>query len=240
MKLMDGWMQVNFYNYFMKIGDLMKISDKSMNNLVYDVLKLIDFSYNQMKKDNNEFYVTEKGRDTKNNMPLENSITNRLVKYMRKNKAKFNLELLGFEVESASDFAENYATVGFIDIKVTNISTLFTKFNDENVYFAFECKRINLENRKINNYIEHGINRFKYGKYSKNLTTAGMIAYCENSNISVIIEHVNNKMNNERLYKNEILNLKNSYYYISTHNRKDSDAITIHHLFLNFSKMIKI
>ena len=114
-------MQVNFYNYFMKIGDLMKISNKSMNNLVYDVLKLIDFSYNQMKKDNNEFYITDKGRDTKNNMPLENSITNRLVKYMRKNKAKFNLELLGFEVESASDFAENYATVGFIDIKVTNI-----------------------------------------------------------------------------------------------------------------------
>lgn len=35
------------------------------------------------------------------------------------------MDLLGFEVEPASDFSKEYATKGYIDIKVSNITSSF-------------------------------------------------------------------------------------------------------------------
>lgn len=208
------------------------------------ILKLIDYSYSEMLKDDVEFHLNENGRDSLNNMPLENSITNRLVDYIRNNKKNYNLQLLAFEVEPGSDFSEEYATEGFIDIKVSNITLNLYNCADENIYFAFECKRVNKSPQKISMYVDKGINRFKINKYSKNVHLSGMIGYSEEkyTEIPSIVKKINYKLKADKLEVetlNKKKNITHDYCYVSTHSRKNSNKITLYHLFYDFSDMIK-
>lgn len=226
----------------MKLGDSMSIYESVFKDLFLTILELIDYSYSEMLNDDVEFHLNKDGRDSLNNMPLENSITNRLVDYIRSNKKNYNLDLLGFEVEPGSDFSKEYATKGYIDIKVSNISSFFSKYNDETVYFAFECKRVNKSSKKTSQYIDEGINRFKINKYSKNVSLSGMIGYSEENYTGIpnIIKKINDKLVEETLSKNEEdIDINYAYCYISTHSRENSDEITLYHLFFDFSDMIK-
>ena len=108
----------------------MSIYESVFKDLFLTILELIDYSYSEMLNDNVEFHLNESGSDSLNDMHLENSITNRLVVYIQKNKIRYGLEILGFEVEPASDLSKEFATKGFIDIKVSNITTYFYNFTD--------------------------------------------------------------------------------------------------------------
>ncbi len=220
----------------------MSIYESVFKDLFLTILELIDYSYSEMLNDDIEFHLNENGRDSRNNMPLENSITNRLVDYIRNNKKIYNLELLSFDVEPGSDFSEEYATEGYIDIKVSNITTDLYKYTDETVYFAFECKRVNKSSRKTSKYVDEGVNRFKINKYSKNVSLSGMIGYSEEryTEIPRIVKKINDKLGVERLNKNEEnIDINYAYCYVSTHSRENSDEITLYHLFYDFSDMIK-
>lgn len=204
-----------------------------LNNLFVSILDLIRYSYNQMIEDNVKFHLTDDGRDSLNGMPLENSITNTLVHYIRVNKELYGLDLLSFEVEAAGEFGENFKTKGFLDIKVANITTLFSQRSVEDMYFGFECKRLDLTSSKINNYISEGVSRFTQKKYSANMNVAGMIGYCEVCSRE-IIERINDGLGSERLIKLEI----NSSCYKSLHQRDGSDEILLYHIFLDLSRSI--
>ena len=220
----------------------MSIYESVFKDLFLTILELIDYSYSEMLNDNAEFHLNENGRNPQNNMPLENNITNRLVEHIRNNKKIYNLDLLGFEVEPASDFSKEYATKGYIDIKVSNITSSFSNYNDETVYFAFECKRVNKTSNKTSAYVDEGINRFKINKYSKNVSLSGMIGYSEEryTEIPSIVKKINDKLGVETLNKNEEdIDINYAYCYVSTHSRENSDEITLYHLFYDFSDMIK-
>lgn len=220
----------------------MSIYESVFKDLFHTILELIDYSYNEMLNDNVEFHLNEFGRDSQNNMPLENSITNRLVDYIRNNKKIYNLELLAFDVEPGTDFSEEYATEGYIDIKVSNITTDLYNYTDETIYFAFECKRVNKNSQKTSKYVNEGINRFKINKYSKNVSLSGMIGYSEEryTEIPTIVKKINDKLVVETLNRiEEDIDINYAYCYISNHSRENSDEITLYHLFYDFSDMIK-
>lgn len=220
----------------------MSIYESVFKDLFHRILELIDYSYSEMLNDDVEFHLNEFGSDSLNDMHLENSITNRLVVYIQKNKIRYGLDILGFEVEPASDFSKEFATKGFIDIKVSNITTYFYNYTDESIYFAFECKRVNKSSQKTSKYVNEGINRFKINKYSKNVSLSGMIGYSEENytEISNIVKKINNKLGVETLNKNEgDIDINYAYCYVSTHSRENSDEITLYHLFYDFSNMIK-
>ena len=157
----------------------MSIYESVFKDLFLTILELIDYSYSEMLNDNVEFHLNESGSDSLNDMHLENSITNRLVVYIQKNKIRYGLEILGFEVEPASDLSKEFATKGFIDIKVSNITTYFYNFTDETIYFAFECKRVNKNSQKTSKYVNEGINRLGVETLNKNEEDIDInYAYC--------------------------------------------------------------
>lgn len=189
------------------------------------------------------------GRDIDNDMALENSLTNMLVKYLRKHRTntKFKLELLTFEAETAEIDDNTNKTLGFIDIKVGNVTLKFSGNAEESIYYAFECKRLNDSNYA--SYIDEGILRFIYGKYSKNMSFAGMIGYFEitGHDIENIVKKINTNLDNKfkkgkldkkcSLNKYEIQDdFENSY--ISNHERKKTHSIDLYHLILDYSNII--
>ncbi|MDR0911415.1 MAG: hypothetical protein LBM96_02300 [Methanobrevibacter sp.] len=212
-----------------------KLSDEIINsyfkNQFKKTLEIIVFSYNQIL--NNDKKVDK----NQTNKHLENTLTNILVKEIRTNKAKFGLSLFSFEVEPG-EIDDAYHNKGFIDIKVGNITSKFNNENNEDIYFAFECKRLDLSN-KPRLYVKEGIERFKAEKYSKNMSIAGMIGYCElnQSNIPKIVDKINNYLDeNEQLILSNFMDF--DFCYQSIHNRLNLSKIHLHHLIFDYSQII--
>jgi hypothetical protein len=217
-------------------------------NIFKSVLKHIFFSYNEIIHDGKTVRKNSKGIDVNNGMPLENSLTNMLLKYLQDpaSKKRFGLELCGFLAEPAA-INDNNKTEGFIDIFVTSVTSKFTGANDESIYFAFECKRLNHSNYA--NYVDKGILRFITCKYSKKMSFAGMIGYCEEdkSDIKTIVDKINNNLN-VKFKKRKIsessldkFKIQNDFYhcYISKHERKNLEPIELYHLILDYSNIIE-
>lgn len=74
---------------------------------------------------------------------------------------------------------------------------------DEDVYFAFECKRLRYPTRKglrsnASEYVEKGMMRFVEGKYSSGLPFAGMIGYVMDGRSAKAIDTIHQSI---RMYK---------------------------------------
>lgn len=220
-------------------------------NKFKSVLKLVIFSYNKIIQDRKKVYRNSEGIDIANGMALENSLTNMLVKeYLQDHNIKemFNLQLCGFFTEPA-EINEDNKTLGFIDIMVTNVSSEFSGRNEENIYYAFECKRIN--NSNYAKYVDEGILRFIECKYSKDMTFAGMIGYFETNNpdIEDIIKKINTNLNN-KFNSGKLVNLSSlkkfslvddfEHSYISNHERKDNNSIDLYHLILDYDIIVNV
>lgn len=211
------------------------------------VLNLIIDSYYEIKKDGKKVRKGPDGYDLDNNMPLENSLTNMLIIYLReKRKTAYGLELLIFDAEPA-EIGEQNESKGFLDIKVGNATLKYSGEPDENIYYAFECKRLNDSN--YGSYVNDGILRFIEEKYSKNMSFAGMIGYFEVNNIEIkdIISKINNNLANKfnrgklkeksQLDKLEIQK-RFKYSYISNHERKTRNHIDLYHLIFDYNNII--
>lgn len=206
-------------------------------NIFSNILKLIDYSYKKMSDDDVKFILNEKGRDSQNNMSLENSITNRFVTYFRKYKSNFNLNYLYFESEAISGYTDELSTKGFLDIKIMGFDYIFSNEANENNYFAFECKRIGKNNQQ-KLYVEEGINRFKNEKYSEYVNIGGMLGYLEveNKDIDDLVKKMNSYLEDECLKRDFTKDIE--YCYVSSHSRIQKDDIELYHLFFDFSSMI--
>ncbi|MDR2544066.1 MAG: hypothetical protein LBD03_00705 [Methanobrevibacter sp.] len=206
-------------------------------NQFQKILSLIVFSYNQILDNNEQVYKNYKLRNPPKNVSLENILTNMLVRYIRKNKGKFELGLFGFELEPSTEIDSNNYTEGFLDIKVTNLTSSFDNKNNENIYFALECKRLDLS-AKPKLYAEQGIKRFKTGKYSKIVPFGGMIGYSElrQENILEIVEKINDFMGNEHLILSDFIEF--DFCFESSHDRINLSNIHLYHLILDYSDII--
>lgn len=165
-----------------------------------------------------------------------------LAKYVRLNKVKFSLGHLNFDAETAEIDPTSGATLGYIDIKVTNI--LHSPISDENEYYAFECKRINSSTRYAlkESYVFEGIMRFVNGKYSRQMNIAGMIGFIENNSVSEapLIEAINEILRTDfpgttNEYLNAAAGEEGVSSIISKHPRSSSQDISISHLFMNLA-----
>jgi hypothetical protein len=104
------------------------------------------------------------------------------------------------------------------------IDLRFTHGYREDIYFAFECKRLNKidSKNKINSlapeYVKEGMMRFVIGKYASSVDKGGMIGYVMNGNTDTAIRAVNRNINNNK----ESLKISNPNALCSSSLRPDS------------------
>lgn len=93
-----------------------------------------------------------------------------------------------FEREAQRDDPDRLFATGFVDIFVTYS-------DDENVYFAVECKKVNdCHETPAKKYIEEGVCRFSSGKYSPNHPFGAMVGYVTEGTIESTAEFVGERI----------------------------------------------
>lgn len=119
-----------------------------------------------------------------------------------------------------------------------SIDFCFRDWNTRNSYFGAECKNLyNQRKDKIKRYIETGVENYTSGRYGSQSSESSMIGYVLSGKVPEIVAELRSEI--EKLVP--INNLfRESHYadpqYASQHTRElDSQAITIHHLFFDFS-----
>lgn len=154
------------------IGDASLWADLFPDSLVSDILGLVVKTWQRFKKPNS--------RD------LEVPITRRFREELRRGKDFLELPFTIWPESSETDPTTG-KEIGRIDIR-------FLHGWREDVYFAFECKRLRIpyESRIRNNTSEYvgtdGMMCFITGKYSKGLVSGGMIGYVMDSNVRAAIK----------------------------------------------------
>lgn len=224
-------------------------------------LKLIVYGYLRLKKSEQkysrpsilakaEFQSKNPGTQTKN--PIEDYLRNDLVcKFIAPNRNLFQLDSFIFQ-SGVEEFKDNIK-VGILDIKV--ISPFLT---EDNIYYVFECKRLNKYAKMQDEYIKNGIIRFTSRQYypETDINIAGMIGFVEVDlekskrglesidNIVIGLKQKIEKKYTATTYHNlefyrlsderfeEIADFEHSYR--SEHFRDDNTQILIHHLLLDY------
>jgi hypothetical protein len=132
-----------------------------------------------------------------------------------------------------------------IDIFVTNLNkNLLGKDVLEQIYYDFECKRLN--NKLIKEYVTHGIKRHLERDYENGFSFTGMIGFVEDGSIDQIVNDINKilKKQKKSTFSNiEYLgyvklnnNFKNSYK--SKHLKCNSSEFCIYHLLFDYSNIL--
>lgn len=197
-------------------------------NEFLNVLKLMNDSYNRIIK-----------QESFENNAFETFLRNVLVKkYLRINKEIYGIGYLGFEVESG-EINKNNKTIGFIDIKITNLGK--KDLLDEEEYYAFECKRLDGYSKKNILYIREGIYRFIAGKYSSRMSLAGMIGFIQKGKITDIVSDINTKIEKEEdssqigeLIKSDIISGCKFIYSSENIRKKSNSKIRLFHVMMDF------
>jgi len=129
--------------------------------------------------------------------------------------------------------------------QVGRIDLRFSHGHREEVYFAFECKRLNVVDRAGKRrslafeYVDEGMMRFVEGKYAKGLDKGGMLGYVMNGAVPSATEAVGRAVVRRRtelrlctadLERSSIR--QDDARIRETHHELDSGPFVIHHLFL--------
>nr|WP_321411495.1 hypothetical protein [uncultured Carboxylicivirga sp.] len=117
-----------------------------------------------------------------------------------------------------------------VDLGRTDLS-----FAISGIEFIVECKRLK---NASSQYIDEGLHRFINKDYSENEAYAGMMGFVVNGDIKRICSSLETKCKEESYYENEFVksktyNAENSF--ITSHHRKENEAINIYHLFFEFN-----
>jgi len=188
---------------------------------------------------------------------FENYLRTRLVDdYLNKNKDLLhkktsNLNEINFTKESEEEYSQNNKTeIDKIDIYVSNLGLQkeWTAQN-ENPYFAIECKRIKDLSESITGsygYISD-IEKFCNRPYIlTRLPFEGQIAFIENKKIGHTTLHkkINDILETHKTIKTNsflnpiVLSDKFDGTYLSKHKRKNNQNFSIYHLLFNYSDII--
>lgn len=126
---------------------------------------------------------------------LEVAITRRFRALLRQERS---LRRLTFRIEreSPEDTPDSGEEMGRIDLR-------FSHGYREEVYFAFECKRLNVMkgNRRSSlapEYVKEGLMRFVEGRYARDLDTGGMIGYVMDGDVPAAVKSVRKAVANRR------------------------------------------
>lgn len=203
------------------------------NNVLTDILIKIYYCFEDMK---NKKSILE------NN---ENSIRDHLLKnYLHNNNYRHKHGLLfHFNREVPED-----DTIGRVDIKIETPDTL----EDTKAYYIIECKRLDNINQKgktgLNaKYIEEGMHRFIYEKYSSLMNTNAMLGFIvDKLDINHNCACINTVMKTHFPEINILKELTNcsdkyniDYFYYSEHKKEKSGSdLKIYHLMIDLSDLV--
>ena len=173
----------------------------------------------------------------------ETSLRNILMKkYLIKYKSNFQIYHLNFCAENA-EISKDYKTDGFVDIHISNPMKII---GEEDLFYAFECKRLDGYSSKNKEYVNNGLSRFIDGKYSKKMPLAGMIGFVQgfkkNSNMNSLVVDIKDILNKQKTIKTTknltLYKIDNEFKhsYFSQHKRKKPlPKIDLYHLFFDFT-----
>jgi len=173
--------------------------------------------------------------------------------YLVKNKKLLTdkisaLEEINFVYETVRRFidADGTQRSDKIDIFINKIGLRdLLKYEDEYVYFVYECKRISVLSDTAA-YIDD-ILKFTERQYSFRLPFEGMIGFIEVSNIShlVISIEVNRRLKNSSIKTNQYLsnvklhsNFDGSYNSLHQKNSTKDEHFSIYHLLFDYAKLV--
>lgn len=207
------------------LGNSDRWSDLFPNDLISDILDLIISSWKDFSK------------------PAINEIETRITrKFYFRLKSNKDLRKLPFIIlrEKPEDDLQTGEEIGRIDLQ-------FIAGDREEVYFAFECKRLNVDfpsgkKSLAAEYVEEGMMRFIISKYSSSLSHGGMLGYIMDGDFLTATNAVEKKINDnvERLCMEARTGLLKSSIKASieeikeTSHKLEKRTFTIHHIFLCF------
>lgn len=164
-------------------GDTSKWGNTFPENFVPDVLQLILDAWRQMK--------SVKCDAKENQITLQLCAVMRKLKFLRNSMFAIRPEMLVLDLESGKE-------LGRIDLQ-------FTHGDQEELYFAFECKRLYYQdsNKKVHaNVSEYtgsaGIMCFVTEKYSRGLPHGGMIGYVLSGSLAKALTPLQKSMETNR------------------------------------------
>ncbi|MFP4121718.1 hypothetical protein [Coleofasciculus sp.] len=208
----------------MIIGNLDPWADTFPRGLIPEILEMVVSewaSFPQPNSNDHEVPITRRFR---------------LVLIQSKNIKKLPVRI---DREIPEDNFETGEEVGRIDLR-------FTHGYREDVYFTFECKRLNIirkDNQReslATQYVEEGMMRFITSQYASGLLNGGMIGYIMNGDIKTALQAVNRGVESrcQELRINPPSGLctsslipTNTQVKETLHNL-ESRKLTIHHVFL--------
>ncbi len=170
----------------------------------------------------------------------EPTITSVLIKYMRLYKERSGIPI---NVEPEYPLYDDKILSGKVRAKHANRIDIHVQQwgMSEEIYFTFECKRLNNNPALANEYVKEGMMRFIFCKYTSNCKVGGMIGYLIDGsvfdNVYLINEKINAQegLNNDDDLKPEELINDFKDIYGSEHTRdKCPSPLKIYHIFCGF------
>jgi len=218
-----------------------------IDNRVSQILAYVVDCYLKFKSDNVTFTKEEKGK-----ISQEDYFRNILVdEYLRKNKnliSQSSTTDIRFTRESTETYEDALGDKhdDKIDVHITDTALQNSWGQNEDVYYAIECKRITTLS-DTTKYVDD-IRKFTERNYiSTRLPYEGQIAFVENPNISNsdIVKEINNK-----LEKHTTITTSTSLVFFKTHStfkgsylskhlrNQTKDSFSINHLFFDYTSVV--
>ncbi|HUT93736.1 MAG TPA: hypothetical protein VMY37_30005 [Thermoguttaceae bacterium] len=190
-------------------------------NLVPDVLILVVSSWEELDKpQHNEHEV---------------SITKRFLPVLRRNKG---LRRLPFAIDRETWLDDEAAT------EHARLDLRFQHGHREDVYLAFECKRLNVKyesgfRSEASKYVHEGMSRFMEHKYARGLRQGGMIGYVMDGDVDAAVRAIEGQFrDHKKLLLLRVPKLARSSLVPDNSNIRETThhgtgrPFRIHHLFL--------
>lgn len=225
--------------------------EKVSKHLIYSYRQFIENELLEYtKKEDGKFWVISEGNLIKPEEYIRNVLIGR--KYLRNKELKKNhgIKHLEFHPEVGELNEDKKHITGNHDIKVTGLSLGIIGEADEDIYFSFECKRLNDRAQNHTEYVNSGIRRYVTGQYSEKMPLSGMIGFIEENTPKYFVDKINDNLDilNKRrvvITKQVITNLKFvsnfEYTYYSIHKKNNRlNEITIYHFMFPIDTIIKI
>jgi hypothetical protein len=222
-----------------------------------DITGYFIYCYKQILHDHVKLSQTDCKQKTR--LDFEFCLKENLVSYLQNpsNKIKCNIKniiTIDFQQETNKTYKQDgIKSVDEIDIFVSNLglNSTWDSVNNENIYFAFECKR--LKNTSKNNDYISDIEKFiqrDYWQTGFRFPFNGLIGFVEKSTISIemIIDDIDIKLQKhpliKSLHENGRIILKSNnqkFNYAKTSKHKHNSTpyiIEVVHLFFDYSEII--
>jgi hypothetical protein len=235
------------FNFISKRKQPLSLRQKNIQNILWYFLEC----YNLILADGKTYSISE---INKSKIKLENYLRNKFVDdYLRIHtqlfRDKFKTEYIFFDKDSEETYLGEggYECTDKIDIYIRNKALQNYWSGEKNVYFAVECKRIEILSDTQKYVDEDTVGKFIERKHiGFRLPFEGQLAFIhQKKNTSLIVaDTINKKLSNNSNTKELLspieLHETQNCSFISKHTRAydKQDTFSIYHLLLDYSQII--